>query len=91
MYLQLSRGNLTCNGIPLQEEHGNPIFGVKFNELLDDEGTFATVGSNRVRDNTFTVINSYSTACRLPCIGMEKTIPLSHCKHTLIQMYPLKF
>lgn len=32
----------------LQEEHGNPIFGVKFNELLDDEGAFATVGSNRV-------------------------------------------
>lgn len=32
----------------LQEEHGNPIFGVKFNELLDEEGTFATVGSNRV-------------------------------------------
>ena len=34
----------------LQEEHGNPIFGVKFNELLDEEGTFAAVGSNRVLD-----------------------------------------
>ena len=32
----------------LQEDHGNQIFGVKFNEFLEDERTFATVGSNRV-------------------------------------------
>lgn len=33
---------------PLQEEHGQPLYGVQFNWWLEDDKVFATVGSNRV-------------------------------------------
>lgn len=46
----------------LQEEHGQPLFGVQFNWYLDDVNVFATVGSNRVWTRAHT-----HTACMYVC------------------------
>jgi hypothetical protein len=40
-----------CSTPWLQEEHGQPLFGVQFNWWLEDDKIFATVGSNRVRES----------------------------------------
>ncbi|XP_065908339.1 polycomb protein eed-like isoform X2 [Dysidea avara] len=57
----------------IKEDHGNQIFGVKFNEFLEDERTFATVGSNRVtvyrcqEDGTIKPLQAYNDANSEEC------------------------
>ena len=38
----------SIKSLPLQEEHGLPLFGVQFNWSQGNTDFFATVGSNRV-------------------------------------------